>query len=73
MFELAEVGIETRPFFTPINQMPPYKDEYADIKLLNSEIISSSGINLPTYPDLLPQEIKYITTMLKTNLEKLLG
>jgi len=73
MFELAELGIETRPFFTPINQMPPYKDEYADIKLLNSEIISSSGINLPTYPDLLPQEIKYITTMLKTNLEKLLG
>jgi len=73
MLVLADAGIETRPFFTPINHMPPYKDKYENIKLPNSELISASGINLPTYPDLLPQDIVYITSNLKTNLKKMLG
>mgnify|MGYP003342868742 CR=1 FL=1 len=73
MLELAKEGIETRPFFTPINQMPPYSDKYGTIKLFNSERISSSGINLPTYPDLQSQDINYITTILKTKLAKLHG
>jgi len=59
--KMQELGIETRPVFYPVNQMPPYKDndEYPV-----AEYIASRGINLPTHSLLDVDDIKYICNKL---------
>ena len=42
---LEENGIETRPFFYPIHEMPPYR---IDEKFGVAEKLSKKGINLPS-------------------------
>ena len=46
--------IETRPFFYPIHQMPPY---FSNLSLPVCEKISSNGINLPSYTEISDKEI----------------
>ena len=46
--------IETRPFFYPIHQMPPY---FSNISLPVCEKISQNGINLPSYTEISEKEI----------------
>jgi perosamine synthetase len=57
MFELEKQGIETRPVFTPMHMQPIYKEkgEYPV-----SEIVSESGINLPSSNGLTNNEIHYV-------------
>lgn len=55
---LLEKGVETRPFFYPIAQMPAFSrfglnDEYSDM-------FSSHGFNLPTYTQLTLEEVTWI-------------
>lgn len=57
MAHLKKYGIETRPVFYPIHTMPMY---YSDERFPVAENISSRGINLPSYPDLTDQEVKFI-------------
>lgn len=60
---LLENGIETRPTFPCIHQMPVYNQKY--IKLPIAEDISARGINLPSYPALEQNDISYITESIK--------
>jgi len=54
---LAENGVETRPTFHPVHTMPMYKTKE---KFEVAEDIGSRGINLPSYPDLTEEDIKFI-------------
>lgn len=60
---LAKAGIETRPVFYPVHTMPMYSQKYQRHKV--AEDIGWRGINLPSYPDLLEKDIKYICDNIK--------
>ena len=49
--ELATHGIETRPFFLALHRLPPFREESRrrDEHLPCTELLSSHGMNLPTY------------------------
>lgn len=51
---LTERGIDNRPFFTPLHQLPPYASGQ---KLYVAEDLSRRGISLPSGPAITPQEI----------------
>lgn len=54
---LREKGIETRPLFPCIHQMPMY---FTNEKFPVAESLSQRGINLPSYPKLTKNHIKKI-------------
>lgn len=55
---LAEKGIETRPLFYPVQMMPPYQNK--DLHFPIAHKLGLSGMNLPSYPDLTDDELRYI-------------
>ena len=55
---LAAEGIETRPTFYPVHTMPIYSSKYQALPV--AEDIALRGINLPSYPDLTVNDVKYI-------------
>lgn len=59
---LSKSNIETRKVFYPANTMPHC---YTDEKFAVAEKISSAGINLPSYPSLTVEQIKYICAEIK--------
>ena len=56
---LFQQGIDSRPFFKPMHQLPIH---HRDIVLPVSERLSSQGISLPSYPELSETDILYITS-----------
>jgi perosamine synthetase len=62
---LRKQGIDTRPFFVSIHDMPPYADKAAHGALPVSERLSEQGMNLPTFVDLSEQEIDGISASIK--------
>jgi len=65
---LSLQGIETRPLFFPAHTMPMYSEKYQQHK--NAENIGWRGMNLPSYPDLNKDDIKYITNAISDFLLK---
>ena len=65
IFELSKVGIDSRPFFYPIHLMPPYL-KYTEAKndFINAETFGKYGMNLPLYPSLSFEDVKFISTEL---------
>jgi perosamine synthetase len=61
MDELAKLGIETRPFFHPVNSMPMYESDENP----NALTLSRVGMNLPTYSTLDEQDVSLISTHIK--------
>ena len=59
---LAEKGIETRPVFYPLHQMPPYRESGS---YPNAEYISAMGLNLPSGVTLEEEDIEYICKAIK--------
>jgi perosamine synthetase len=57
MKELAESGIDTRPFFYPMHFLPPYKSNEAFVV---AEKLSKMGINLPSSAALKKSDINRI-------------
>ncbi|PIS02447.1 MAG: perosamine synthetase [Chlamydiae bacterium CG10_big_fil_rev_8_21_14_0_10_42_34] len=57
MTYLDQHGIETRPLFIPIHTMPMYA---CDESFPVAKSLSSSGINLPSYPELSRSDVKEI-------------
>jgi perosamine synthetase len=55
---LCKMGIETRPVFYPVHTMPMYSQKYQRHKF--AEDIAWRGINLPSFPDIKDDQIKYI-------------
>jgi perosamine synthetase len=56
---LGEKGIDTRPFFIPLHTMPPFKmaSRARKERLPVTEQVSQRGMNLPTYPGLLDENV----------------
>ena len=48
-------GIETRPFFFPIHEMP----FYTNVENKNTIEISNHGMNVPSYPQLKKEDVVY--------------
>ena len=48
---LEERGIETRPFFIPLHQLPPFREvaQSRHVFLPVTERLAPSGINLPVF------------------------
>lgn len=60
---LNESGIETRPFFYPVHLMPMY---FENQQFPVTEDIASRGINIPSYPDLQPNDIDIISNTIQS-------
>jgi perosamine synthetase len=56
MSRLRDVGVDTRPYFYPLSDMPMY--DRADTPVAHD--ISSRGINLPSYTDLSEDDVRQI-------------
>ena len=61
---LTEKGIETRPLFYPIDELPFYKKNKS-IHLARE--LYDRGLSLPSYPALTDDQLKLITTTIKNN------
>ena len=66
---LKSHGIETRPLFYCIDSMPMYKTYPISNTYPNARFLSSRGINLPSYPDLEYNDIKFIASKVKSFFE----
>lgn len=62
---LAKKQIETRPFFYPLPQLPPYKKDNRKNKFPVTDRVAAQGINLPTFADLTQKEIQRVVTEIK--------
>lgn len=60
---LNDAGVETRPVFYPIHTMPMYSTRFERHRV--AEEIARRGINLPSWPDLTVEQVKYIVDALK--------
>ena len=58
---LEKEGVETRPFFKPISSMPYFQK--CDNKVAYN--LSKLGLNLPSYPTLNKEDVKYICDIIK--------
>ena len=56
---LLAKGIETRPCFYPLNEMPPYK-KYCNNDISNSINLAYAGISLPTSIKMTEMEVKFV-------------
>jgi perosamine synthetase len=62
--KLQENGIESRPFFMPIHDMPPYKEcQKGDLSV--SVELYEKGLNLPSSVGLTSENIERICTLIK--------
>jgi perosamine synthetase len=59
--ELRARGIDTRPFFIPLHQLPPYR---SGLPLPVSDHLAARGINLPSGTGLTEDEIRAVTAAL---------
>ncbi|WP_298780284.1 DegT/DnrJ/EryC1/StrS aminotransferase family protein [uncultured Polaribacter sp.] len=62
MIELKKRGVDSRPFFYPMSQMP-YINESVHTPV--TDIVYQQGINLPTYFDLEEKDVKFICGVIK--------
>ncbi|GKU26928.1 LegC family aminotransferase [Clostridium folliculivorans] len=61
---LSENGIESRPFFMPIHDMPPYKEcKHGDLTVTNE--LYARGINLPSSVGLTKEQIEMVCSVIK--------
>lgn len=65
--QLQQHGIETRPFFIPIHQLPPYAEFAAGRRLPHTEELSARGINLPTFTGMTDSQIDRVCSALVTD------
>jgi perosamine synthetase len=68
MKELAEDGIETRPFFYPAHTFPMYRDCRSDKGCPVAQDLATRGINLPTSSYLKEKDVDFIAATLRNRL-----
>lgn len=64
---LAQRGVDTRPLFYPVHTMPMYSQNFARFKI--AENLGWRGINLPSYPGLSKEDVKYIVDVVHSFLD----
>ena len=62
---LAKHGIETRPFFYPSHHLPMYQHLGRDEDFPVAVSLSERGINLPSWPGMGGEEIKFVVQTIK--------
>ncbi|AEB75681.1 LegC family aminotransferase [Clostridium botulinum] len=62
---LSENGIESRPFFMPVHDMPPYEQCLHGSMDVTNEI-SAKGINIPSSVSLTKENIEFICSVIKS-------
>ena len=67
---LKDYGIESRPVFYPMSQMPAFKGSSVIHSDINSQDISLRGLSLPSSVALTEPEIKYICSSLMAVLQQ---
>lgn len=69
---LMERGIETRPFFPPMHQLPMYEDPAfrQGRPLPVAEMLGATGINLPTYTTLTDADLDRVSDAIVEGLER---
>ncbi|OFC68953.1 DegT/DnrJ/EryC1/StrS family aminotransferase [Alteromonas confluentis] len=60
---LAEHQVDSRPFFFPLHEQPPYRDERSALKA--TKTLSDSGLSLPTFIGLSNEQITRICELIK--------
>ena len=65
---LADNGIETRPAFHPVHTMPMYVKPGYQFPV--AEDLGTRGINLPSYPGLTKEDVKFISNMIRKFYER---
>lgn len=69
---LKSDGIDTRPVFYPLHQMPFYRENsLTDREFTNSVTVAREGISLPTYIGLNEDDITWITHHLLSVIDKI--
>ena len=61
---LSSKGIETRPFFIPCHQLPPYR--HHQITLPVAEALGTRGLNLPSSTCLTREDILWVSEAIRT-------
>jgi perosamine synthetase len=61
---LQRNGIDTRPFFIPIHQLPPYADDKKTSLFPESDRLAACGLNLPTFTGMNDEQIDRICATL---------
>ncbi len=71
--QLNQEGIELRPSFCSLSEMPPYRDFRKSLNLKNSYLLSKNGVSLPSSIMLNKIQLKFIiqsfAKVLKNNLD----
>lgn len=63
---LLDKGVDTRPFFMPVHEMPPYRNtETRSLDLPVTNELSNIGFNLPTSSKMTPADVKNIMHVVK--------
>ncbi len=70
--QLDTLGVETRPFFVPLPELPPYHSG-PRVDLPVTADLSRRGINLPTYPDLTDDDLTEIVARVRTAVSAITG
>lgn len=60
---LRDKGIETRPTFYPVHTMPMFSKKFQNLPV--AEYLGWCGINLPSYPGLSVENIKFISQTIR--------
>lgn len=66
---LLEQGIETRPVFYPMHQLPIYQDAASADAFPVADQLARQGINLPTWAGLTREDVRYIGQCLREALQ----
>ncbi|MBE7553001.1 MAG: DegT/DnrJ/EryC1/StrS family aminotransferase [Anaerolineales bacterium] len=67
---LAHYGIETRTFFIPMHLQPIYYETFKGQRFPVAEMLCQRGFYLPSASSLTPQQIKYITGIVRQAYEE---
>jgi perosamine synthetase len=59
-------GIETRPVFYPLDEMPPYAGCRKAVSLATSREIAQRGLSLPSSVELAPEDVEYICDAIRS-------
>jgi perosamine synthetase len=64
MARLAKAGVETRPLFYPLHEMPPYKEFAGNRDFAVTTALSQSGLSLPSAVTLTDSQIAHVCGVL---------
>jgi perosamine synthetase len=65
MAQMAKDGVETRPMFYPIHQLPPYRELQPAAQFPVSTDVAARGISLPTWAGLTKEQIHKVVRSLR--------